>query len=505
MTRTCPILLCAWIAGCAALSGVESNPDMRRPNIIMIVIDDLGWRDLTCYGSTFYETPRLDRLAAEGLRFSNAYATCPVCSPTRASLMSGKYPARVGVTNWIGGERQGRLTEAPYLHYLPRTEVSVAEALRQGGYQTWHVGKWHLGDEEFYPEHHGFDVNIGGGHWGGPKGGYFSPWKNPSLPDAAPGSYLTDHLTDRAIALLKERDPARPFFLNFWHYAVHTPIQAPPELVAKYQRKAHALGLDRFNPLVDGGESRNLPRPGQPFERVMRRVVQSDPAYAAMIENLDTNIGRLLDALAVEGLAENTLVVFSSDNGGLSTMGGSSTCNAPLAEGKGWEREGGVRVCQIARWPRVIAAGRECSVPVQSCDFYPTFLAAAGLPLRPEQHRDGVSLMPLLDGSGTLPNRALFWHFPHYSNMSSQPAAWVLRDGWKLIHLYEDDRDELFHLPSDISEAEDRSAARPELVASLRAELSAWQREVEAKHPVPNPDYERLRAMVPKVKNNAAE
>jgi arylsulfatase A-like enzyme len=486
---------------------------MNRPNILLIVIDDLGWRDLTCYGSTFYETPRLDRLAAEGLRFTDAYATCPVCSPTRASLMSGKHPARLGITQYIaykdgrvtGASRTGRLTEAPYLHYLPRTETSIAAALREGGYQTWHVGKWHLGDDEFFPQKHGFDVNIGGAYWGMPDNGYWSPWNIPGFANAAPGTYLTDHLTDRAIAQIRGRDRSRPFFLNLWHYAVHTPIQAPPALVEKYRRKARALGLDRAQAIVEGEEMPVLPAPWEPQERmgrVRRRVLQSDPDYAAMIENLDTNLGRVLDALEAEGLAEDTLVVFTSDNGGLATAEGSPTCNAPLAEGKGWYRDGGTRVCQIARWPKRIDAGSVSSTPVQSCDLYPTFLEAAGLPLRPRQHRDGTSLLPLLDG-GAMPGRALFWHFPHYANQGGQPAAWVLRDGWKLIHHYESARDELIRLSEDISEARDVAAEHPEIVASLRAELAAWQREVEAREPSPNPEFERLRRLLPRAANNA--
>ena len=487
---------------------------MNRPNLLLIVIDDLGWRDLSCYGSTFYETPRLDRLAREGLRFTDAYASCPVCSPTRASLMSGKYPARLGLTNYIEHDLQGscsmatrvgRLAEAPYLHYLPKTEVSLGEALRQGGYQTWHVGKWHLGDARFHPEQHGFEVNIGGCHFGMPKHGYWAPWGIPNLPEAPKGTYLTDGITDHAIAQITGRDRAKPFFLNWCHYAVHTPIQAPAPLVAKYRQKAKALGLDTITPIVAGEAMPVLPAPWQDAKapyRVQRRMLQSDPTYAAMMENLDTNIGRVLDCLAAEGLAEDTVIAFTSDNGGLSTAEGSPTCNAPLAEGKGWYRDGGTRVCQMIRWPQRIRDGLETAVPVQSCDIYPTFLACAGLPPRPEQHCDGVSLVPLFSG-GALAPRALFWHFPHYANQGGQPAAWVLRDGWKLIHRYELDRDELFHLPSDISEARDRAAERPDLVASLRADLDAWQLDVAARHPTGNPEWERLRRMVPEVENNA--
>ncbi len=481
---------------------------MKRPNIVMILIDDLGWRDLGCYGSSFYETPRLDELAANGVRFTNAYASCPVCSPTRASIMTGKYPARVGLTNFIAGTRQGRVIEAPFLHYLPLTEISIATELKKGGYHTWHVGKWHLGDEDFYPEKHGFDINIGGCHYGMPVGGYFSPWNNPKLPDAEPGKYLTDHLTDKAIELIQNREDDEPFFLNFCHYAVHIPIQSPPELVEKYKKKAQALAIDTINPFVDNGEMPVLPYPwdnGKPMPRVMQRVLQSDPEYAAMIENLDTNIGRLLDTLQQEGLTEDTLVVFVSDNGGLATAEGSPTCNAPLSAGKGWDREGGTRVCQIMHWPAKIKHHTQSNEPVQSCDFYPTFLEAAGLPLKPEQHCDGVSMMPIITGEGEMQQRPLFWHFPHYGNQGGQPAAWVLRDGWKLIHRYASGEDELFHIPTDISEAVDRITEFPQLAAELKQLLLDWQDEVEAKIPVPNPEWDDLYAKVPKVANNAYE
>lgn len=477
------------------------------PNLILLVIDDLGWRDLTCYGSTFYDTPHLDQLAREGARFTDAYSSCPVCSPTRASLLSGKHPARLGLTNYIGNDahgrsrqdrRVGRLLEAPYLPYLPLSERSLATALGSAGYQTWHVGKWHLGDEDFGPEAHGFARNIGGCHWGFPAHGYFSPWGIRTLPDAAPGTYLTDHLTDQAIACLRTRDRHRPFFLNFWHYAVHTPIQAPPALEEVYRRKAKALGLDRAQAIVDGEEMPVLPWSDGPMDRVRRRVIQSDPTYAAMIANLDANIGRLLDALRAEGVEQETAILFTSDNGGLATAEGSPTCNLPLAEGKGWFREGGTRVCQLLRWPGVVAPGLTVREPVSSCDVYPTFLEIAGLPLDPRQHRDGVSLLPLVRG-GRWTERPLFWHFPHYGNQGGRPAAWVLADGWKLIHHYETDRDELFHLASDIAEAHDLAAEHPEERHRLRQLLSAWQRSVEAVEPSPNPAFEALRRRVPAV------
>ena len=350
-----------------------------KPNILFILVDDMGWMDLACQGSRFYETPVLDQLAREGMRFTDAYAACPVCSPTRASLMSGKYPARVGVTDWIdhGGTYHpcyGILVDAPYRKELPHSEVSMAQALREGGYQTWHVGKWHLGLESHYPETHGFEVNIGGCHWGHPPQGYFSPYGIATLPDGPDGQYLTDRLTDEAIRLVRERQTERPFFLNLWHYTVHTPIEAKAEDIAYFEEKARKMGLDT-QPALEEGEP--FPTVQKQHLRVTRRRVQSNPVYAAMIRNLDQNTGKLLEALREEGLLENTLVVFTSDNGGLATAEGSPTCNAPLSEGKGWMAEGGVREPLLVRWPGVVAPGSLCDTPVTRPDFYPTFLEAA--------------------------------------------------------------------------------------------------------------------------------
>lgn len=419
--------------------------------------------------------------------------------------MSGKYPARVGVTNWIGGNNSGKLSAVPYLHYLPLEEVSVARALREGGYQTWHVGKWHLGDEPFYPEKHGFDVNVGGCEMGGPmRGKYRSPYYNPRLTDGPVGEYLTDRLTEETIALIRKRDRSRPFYLNLCHYAVHIPIVSPPELVEKYKAKAKAMHLDVVDPFVKGERMPFLPRrEGDDPGYVHRRIVQSDPAYAAMIENLDTNIGCMLDVLAEEGLVEDTLVAFMSDNGGVATSEGSPTCNLPWSEGKGWNAEGGTRVCQIMRYPRKIAASSTCHTPVTTTDFYPTYLEVAGLPLRPEQHVDGVSMMPLFGNPGaSLPREAIFWHYPHYSNQGGTPAAsLVTGDGrWKLIEFFEDGHLELYDLVDDPSETRNLASHNAEMTRRLYAMLQAWQKDVSAKIPEANPEYERLR---PKIPNNA--
>ena len=457
---------------------------MIQPNIVFILLDDLGWRDLGCYGSSFYETPHLDKLSTEGALFTDAYASCPVCSPTRASLLSGKYPATVGLTNWIGGENEGQLCRVPYLRQLPLSEKSLATALREGGYRTWHVGKWHLGEREFWPENHGFDVNIGGCEWGMPLGGFFSPYQHPTLSDGPKGEYLTDRLTDEAIALLRAPGEG-PFFLNLWHHAVHIPIQAPAHLVHKYELKAAALGLDQIDPFVEGEP---FPVTSLRQYRVKRRVVQSDVTYAAMMENLDENIGRLLAVLDETGQRDNTIVIFTSDNGGLATSEGSPTCNAPLQEGKGWMYEGGTREPLLIRWPGVIEPGTTIDTPVTSPDFYPTLLQAAGLPLIPEQHCDGESLLPLLQGE-PMERGPIFWHYPHYSNQGGTPG-YSVRDGdWKLIQFFEDNHCELYNLREDIGEDTDLAAAHPERVEAMHLLLENWRIKVGGLLPERNPNW----------------
>jgi arylsulfatase A-like enzyme len=422
------------------------------------------------------------------MRFSDAYAACPVCSPTRASILSGKYPARVGVTNFIGGNAKGKLLDAPYTHYLPLEETSLATALREGGYATWHVGKWHLGEEPYYPDKHGFDVNIGGCHWGHPKKGYFAPWHIETLPEAPDGTYLPDHLTDRAIDLIRGNAAGghgrKPFFLNMWYYLVHTPVQAPRHLVEKYERKARMLGLDKVDALVEGEP---FPCEHKKDKRVVRRTIQSDPAYAAMVQSMDDNIGRLFDTLEAEGLADDTIIVFTSDNGGLATAEGSPTCNAPLEEGKGWMYEGGVREPLIVHWPGVTEPDSFCDVPVTSPDFYPTLLEAAGLPLRPDQHFDGISLVPLLKGGASIDREAIFWHYPHYGNQGGTPGSSVRAGDWKLIQFFEDGRAELYNLREDVGESTNLAAERPDVRDRLLRLLHDWQQSVQAKTPEPNP------------------
>nr|WP_307991473.1 sulfatase [uncultured Niameybacter sp.] len=455
-------------------------------NIVYILIDDMGWKDLACYGSTYYETPYIDKLAGEGMLFDHAYAACPVCSPTRASIMSGKYPARVKVTDWIGASARGKLIDAPYVDHLPLEEVSLASSLKANGYETWHVGKWHLGKADFYPDKHGFEVNIGGNHAGHPHHGYFSPYHLENLEEGPEGEYLTDRLTEESINLIKNRDKTKPFFLNLWHYTVHTPIEAKKEDIAYFEKKAQLLGLDKQEALIEG---EYFPCNHKRNERVTRRVVQSDPVYAAMIYNLDWNIGRLMKVLEEENILEDTLVIFTSDNGGLATAEGSPTCNWPLSEGKGWMYDGGVREPLIAYWKGHIEEGRVSHRLVSSPDFYPTLLEVAGAELMPHQHIDGESFYPVLLGKEEERKRPIFWHYPHYGNQGGTPYSAIREGNYKLIYFYEDEHCELYDVMEDVSEKHDLANERTDLVQELLQKLKAWVIEVEGEIPVVNPDY----------------
>ena len=462
---------------------------MKRPNILFILIDDMGWRDTGCYGSPFYETPNVDRLAGEGMRFTDAYAACPVCSPTRASILTGKYPARLGLTNYIAefGEHpaQGRLVDAPYVDHLPLTERNLARTLKAAGYATWHVGKWHLGAEPYWPERQGFEVNVGGCDWGHPHQGFFCPWGIPTLEDRTEGEYLTDRLTDEAIQLIRGHGD-RPFFLYLPYYAVHVPIEAKEHLVEKYRRKAASLGLDAVQAFAEGDY---FPCEHKKDQRVLRRLIQSDPAYAAMIETLDGNIGRLLRTLEETGKSDDTVVIFTSDNGGLSTAEGSPTTNRPLCEGKGWMYEGGTREPLIVKWPGVTRPGSLCEVPVTSPDFYPTLLEMAGLDPLPEQHADGLSLAPLLRGTGGLQREGIFWHYPHYGNQGGTPGCSMRSGDWKLIEFFEDGHLELYNLKEDIGETRNLAERDPVRTRSMHAALVRWRAAIEAHLPEANPQF----------------
>ncbi len=448
----------------------------RKLNFVFFLIDDLGWMDLSCYGSSFYETPNIDKLASEGMRFTEAYAACPVCSPTRASILTGKYPARLGITQWIGGSNE----PTPYRHYMPLEEVTVAEALKSAGYATGFVGKWHLGNKAYYPEHQGFDINIGGDSSGAPPT-YFWPYKrrNRALEEMPPGGeegeYLTDRLTDESLKFL-EANKDRPFLLYLSHYAVHTPIESKEALTDKYKAKAAKM------PKPDG------PRFVPVYGRYRTRQVQDNPAFAGMVQSVDESVGQVMKKLEEIGAADNTVVIFMSDNGGLSTVPREApTCNLPLRAGKGWLYEGGIREPMIIKWPGVVEQGSICSEPVTSTDFYPTMLEMAGLTLMPKQHVDGVSLMPLLKNKGKLSRKAIYWHYPHYHGSGNRPSGAVRAGDYKLIEWYEDNSVELYNLRHDMDEKHDLAKEMPEKAAELKSMLSRWRRQMKAKMPALGP------------------
>ncbi|MEK0449841.1 MAG: Arylsulfatase [Verrucomicrobiota bacterium] len=454
----------------------------RPPNVVFFLADDLGQRDLGAYGSTFYETPNLDRLARDGAKFTDAYAACPVCSPTRAAILSGQWPQRTGITDYIGApmqpdqwKRNTKLLPAPYSDRLALDTPTLAKAMKAAGYATFFAGKWHLGPEGWWPENQGFDINMGGIDKGGPYGGkkYFSPYGNPRLSDGPDGEHLPDRLATETAKFI-EANKERPFFAYYSFYDVHTPLMAREDLRKKYAEKRAKLGLeDQW---------------GREGERDVR-LTQDHVVYAAMVEAMDLAVGKVLAKLDELGLRENTIVIFTSDNGGLSTSEGWPTSNLPLRGGKGWMYEGGIREPLIVRWPAVVKAGSVIGTPVGSPDFFPTLLEVAGAKPQPGQVLDGTSLVPLLKG-GTLPERALFWHYPHYGNQGGAPASAVRRGDWKLIEWAEDNRAELFNLAQDIGEKNNLADKEPQRLSDLRAELAAWQKQVGAKFPSPNPNFD---------------
>lgn len=450
-----------------ALSVCASFADepARKPNVVLILADDLGWADLACYGSKFHRTPHLDRLAADGMHFTDAYAACPVCSPTRCALMTGCYPPRFQITDWLPGraDRPDQKLNRPTLRQeLPLEAVTIAEVLKEAGYATALIGKWHLGGEGFEPQDQGFDLRIGGDKSGTPLS-YFAPFKNkdrfmPGLEEAPAGQYLTDRYTieaEKFIAAHKDE----PFFLYLPHNAVHTPLRAKQELVEKYPPQG-ALGQ------------------------------QSNPVYAAMLESLDDSVGRIVAKLEELQLADSTLILFTSDNGGLATLEGMkfpATINSPLREGKGYLYEGGVRVPLMAKWPGQIKADTKSSVPVISQDLFATICEVCGV--SPPEMIDGRSIVAQLKGSTESVHDALYWHYPHYANQGSKPGGAIRAGDYKLIEYYENGRRELFNVQADISESRNLAAEKPEMVEQLADKLDAWRKDVGALMPAANPEY----------------
>jgi len=455
----------------------------RRPtNIVFFVVDDLGQRDLGCYGSTFYETPHLDRMAKEGALFPNAYAACPVCSPTRASIMTGQYPQRTGITDYIGAAQPAKWKRntphlpAPYAEHLALEYVTLAESLKAHGYVTFLAGKWHLGGDGFLPEDQGFDINMGGFERGGPYGGekYFSPYGNPKLPDGPKGEHLPDRLASEASKFI-EANRDKPFFVYLPFYSVHTPLMARPDLVQKYEKKRSQLEqTDVFG--------------NEPPRKV--RQTQDHAVYAGMVEAMDQAVGKVVAKLNELKLAEDTLVIMTSDNGGLSTSEGSPTSNLPLRAGKGWIYEGGNRTALIMRWPGVISPGVVNESHVISPDYFPTILDAAGLPLEPDHHKDGVSHLASLKSGDPTTNRPLFWHYPHYGNQGGAPGAAILDGDWKLIEWFDSDTVELFNIATDPGETNNLATAEHQHVARLQQLLHDWQTNVGAVKSSLNPDFD---------------
>ena len=449
-------------------------------NVVFFLVDDLGQRDIGCYGSTFYETPNIDRLAREGARFTDAYAACPVCSPTRASIMTGQWPQRTEITDYIGAplqpedwKRNTKLLPAPYADRLKLGTPTLASALKQAGYKTFFAGKWHLGPEGNSPENFGFDINLGGHKGGGPYGGkgYFSPYNNPKLSDGPAGEHLPDRLAMETTKFI-EQNKDKPFFAYYSFYDVHTPLMAREDLRKKYEEKRKKLGLQEK-------WGREEPRDV--------RLTQVHVVYAAMVEAMDMAVGKVIAKLEELKLRDSTLIIFTSDNGGLSTSEGWPTSNAPLRGGKGWMYEGGIREPLVVVWPGVTKPGSIIATPVSSPDFFPTLLDAAGVNKPEGLHLDGVSLRQALDGSAS--GRALFWHYPHYGNQGGAPSAAIRRGDLKLIYWYEDQRIELFDLTKDLSETKNLAQEQTDKVKSMLAELNQWQQQVGAKFPINNPRF----------------
>lgn len=466
----------------AIILGVVGCKSPDPPNVVFILVDDLGWTDLGCYGSSFYDTPNLDALAAQSIRFTNAYAASPVCSPTRAAVMTGKHPARVGITDWIPGmdirHAENPLLETPEdLHNLPLEEITLAERFRENGYRTFFAGKWHLGEtEQFWPLAQGFEVNKGGNHRGSPTfpggHGYYSPYGNPCLEDGPEGEYLTDRLTEECMDFMDSADED-PFFLYLAYYTVHTPIQGCRAYDDLYQQRSFAL--------PDSGRVEIRQE-----HQGITRINQSDYKYAAMVRSLDTNVGRLIEKLKETGEFENTIIIFTSDNGGLSTTRtGGPTSVVPLRAGKGWCYEGGIRVPLLIRHPGITRPGRVSHQPAISMDFYPTLIELTGLEQEGEPVPDGKSLVKYLTDPGIMEDRSLVWHYPHYHGSTWRPGSAIRSNQWKLVEFYENQTVELYNLTTDPGESTDLAETYPRLADSLRTEMHAELRTMNAAYPVP--------------------
>ena len=522
-TRHFYLILCSLVA--ALLSACSEQSNTRPLNIVFFLVDDLGWRDVGSFGSNFYDTPNIDRLAQEGIKFTHAYAASHVCSPTRASIMTGKYPARLHLTDWLGGRRSyafERLTSPDFLQELPLEESTIAEAFKAHGYATAHIGKWHLGEDPFGPLEQGFDMRVPDWNKGWPNAGYHAPFELEGIKDE-PGQYLTDRLTDYAEDFISENQD-QPFFLYMSHFAVHDPIHGRADLVEKYRQKLASMDQPNSPPFfLEGNPDDPQPLTNeqlasfidlplfQDYKVLPERTVkikqhQDNIEFAAMVESMDESLGRIVDHIDQLGLTDSTLIVFFSDNGGMSgaNFGGASrvvdpsrldsaysTSNLPLRGAKGWLYEGGIRVPMIVKWPEKFSdSSLIVEEPVISTDFYPSLLEMAGLPARDKQALDGVSFVPALNGEPF--NRGpIFWHFPQYSNHGMQSPGGAVRFGdYKLLEYFENNTVQLFNLREDIGERNDLSQTELGIREELRGLLRSWREDVNAQMPPRNPDYD---------------
>ncbi len=467
--------------------GEASDQTVKNPNVVFILADDLGLHDLSVTGSDYYETPNIDKIGIEGTMFTQGYAASRVCSPSRASIMTGKFTASHGITDWIGaasGEawrKQGhnnKLLPAEYKHNLPVKDTTLAEAMKEAGYATFFAGKWHLGSKGSWPEDHGFDINKGGWDKGSPIGGYFSPWENPNLPNEKKGENLSMRLAHETASFIQEHKD-KPFLAYLSFYAVHGPIQTTEMKWEKYRNKAEAKGIADHGFVME----RRLPL----------RVEQDNPVYGGLVEQMDDAVGLVLQKLKELGLDKNTIVIFTSDNGGVASGDAFSTTNLPLRGGKGYQWEGGIREPYFIYVPWMDDAPKKVEEPVTGADFYPTILDLANIPLKPAQHSDGHSLLPLLKGD-TISERPLYWHYPHYGNQGGDPSS-VMRSGpWKLILYWEDNHNELYNLDQDPQEQHDVADEHPDIALEMNGKLKAFLFVRATILPKDDPDYDEAKA-----------
>lgn len=502
----------------------------KKMNVVFFLVDDMGWSDLGCYGSTFYETPHIDSFAKSAVKFNQAYAACHVCSPTRASIISGQYPARLHLTDWLPGRKNfpfQKLQNVKVEQHLPYGQETLPRVLQENGYHTAIFGKWHLGEDSASTARQGFDLHIPDYNRGWPNGTYFSPFGMKGLEGGPRGEYLTDRLTDEALHWVEENKD-HPFFLYLAHFAVHDPIQGRGDLVVKYEQKLRKQSHPQGKPYILEGnpdEANPLSREeltallqdkryegygNLPDRTVKIKQFQDNPQFAAMVESVDESLGRVVAKLRELGIANNTIIIFFADNGGMSAENignprrkisacdldkAFSTSNLPLRGGKGWLYEGGIREPLLIYLPEAGAQGKECDVPVISTDFYPTILQMTGIKIPSSYPGDGVDISALVkhpeQSADNLRQRPLFWHFPQYSNHGAQSPGGAVRYGdYKLIEYYENNTVQLFNLKDDIGEQHDLSRTLPGKVKELRNMLHAWRKKVNADMPVRNPAYD---------------